>query len=99
MELQKYDEKIVYLKRAANKVADALSRETVSLKDFSIVESIPNELIVGAVREESEGTAELRQHSVYGKVKTNLKEERLDNDVTFPDVARKNKVADSTMNQ
>ncbi|XGW22880.1 hypothetical protein V3C99_005255, partial [Haemonchus contortus] len=72
-ELQKYDKKIVCLKGAANNVADALSRGAVSLKDLSIVESIPNELIVGAVREESEGTAELRQHSVYGKVITDWK--------------------------
>ncbi|XGW34306.1 hypothetical protein V3C99_018280 [Haemonchus contortus] len=99
LELQKYDVKIVYLKGAADKVADALSRGAVPLKDLSIVKSIPNELIVGAVLEESEWTTELRKHSVYGKVIADLEEGRLDNDVTFPDVARKYKVADFTMDR
>uniref|UniRef100_A0A7I4XWA6 RNA-directed DNA polymerase n=1 Tax=Haemonchus contortus TaxID=6289 RepID=A0A7I4XWA6_HAECO len=90
---------MVYLKGAANKVADALSRGAVPLKDLSIVKSIPNELVVGAVLEESKWAAELRKHSVYGEVTMGLEEGRLDNDVAFPDVARKYKVADFTMDQ
>ncbi|EYC34955.1 hypothetical protein Y032_1232g3776, partial [Ancylostoma ceylanicum] len=87
LELQKYNLKMVYLKGAANKVADALSRGTVNTQHVERSDSIPNELIVATISEENKWTSQLRNDPVYGKVITALENDDAQNKVEFPGVA------------
>ncbi|KAK6009174.1 integrase core domain protein [Ostertagia ostertagi] len=98
LELQKYNLKIIYLKGAANRVADALSRGAIPPNEEKMG-SIPNELIVAAAAEEPEWTTELRQNPGYAEVIANLENGKLDKDVMIPELFQKYKVADFVMDQ
>ncbi|EYB84337.1 hypothetical protein Y032_0318g2346 [Ancylostoma ceylanicum] len=99
LELQKYNLKMVYLKGAANKVADALSRGTVNTQHVERSDSIPNELIVATISEENKWTSQLRNDPVYGKVITALENDDAQNKVEFPGVARSYTTSDFVLFQ
>ncbi|KAL6726943.1 hypothetical protein Aduo_008868 [Ancylostoma duodenale] len=99
LELQKYNLKMIYLKGAANRVADALSRGATSPKYGDSEEPIPNELIVASATEESEWTRELRKHAIYGQIISDLEEGKLSHIVKFSETSRTYKVADFVMNR
>ncbi|KAL6723464.1 hypothetical protein Aduo_018469 [Ancylostoma duodenale] len=94
LELQKYNLKMVYLKGATNKVADALSRGLANTQDLERSDPMPNELIVGTMAEEHQWTSQLRTDSVYGKVITVLENDDVQHKVEFPGLARSYTTAD-----
>ncbi|EYC28494.1 hypothetical protein Y032_0007g3255 [Ancylostoma ceylanicum] len=94
LELQKYDIKIIYVKGAANRVADALSRGAVAHTELQQGNGIPNELIVGMISEDPPWTKELRKDATYGAIITALEQGQLNEDIALPNQKRKFKVAD-----
>ncbi|EYC36599.1 hypothetical protein Y032_0877g2818, partial [Ancylostoma ceylanicum] len=99
VELQKYNLKMIYLKGAANRVADAFSRGATSHQDSQFEEPIPNELIVASTTEESDWTRELREHPTYGQIMSDLEEGKLSGMVKSPGTSRTYRVADFVINR
>ncbi|KAL6723888.1 hypothetical protein Aduo_018844 [Ancylostoma duodenale] len=91
LELQKYNLKMIYLKGAANRVADALSRGATPVEDHTEKEHIPNELIVATTMEEPDWTRKLRRHPVYGQIMDDLEQGKLSRTVKFPEASQKYK--------
>ncbi|VDO06369.1 unnamed protein product, partial [Haemonchus placei] len=99
LELQKYNLEIIYLKGAANRVADALSRGAIPSDEEEKLGCIPNELIVAAALEEPEWTTELRKDPTYAEIIASLESGNLDRDVAIPTLSQKLKVADFVMDR
>uniref|UniRef100_A0A7I4YV80 RNA-directed DNA polymerase n=1 Tax=Haemonchus contortus TaxID=6289 RepID=A0A7I4YV80_HAECO len=98
LELQRYNLEIIYLKGAANRVADALSRGAIP-SDEEENGCIPNELIVAAALEEPEWTTELRKDLTYAEIIASLESGNLDRDVAIPKLSQKLKVVDFVMDR
>lgn len=84
----------MYVKGAANRVADALSRGAVVHTELQEDNGIPNELIVGMITEDPQRSKELRKDATYAEIITALEQGQLNDDVVLPNQKRKFKVAD-----
>ncbi|KAL6730064.1 hypothetical protein Aduo_001060 [Ancylostoma duodenale] len=96
LELQKYDLRMIYLKGAANKVADALSRGATSCDEVE-QSFVTDELIVAATTQDAEWLKLLRKDPVYSVVIKGLETGDLHGDVELRGYSRKLKVADFTL--
>lgn len=94
-EVQQYNVQVIYLKGAANKVADALSRGSVycelNKEHRSLAQA--NDTTVANISEEPSWTKELRSDPVYSKIIDALENGRTDMKVVLPGY-RRLKVAD-----
>ncbi|EYC38726.1 hypothetical protein Y032_0699g1624, partial [Ancylostoma ceylanicum] len=96
LELQKYDLRMIYLKGAANKVADALSRGATSCDEMEQPVTT-DELIVAVTTQDGEWLTHLRMDPVYSVVIKGLEAGNLHGDVELLGHSRKLKVADFTL--
>ncbi|VDO46921.1 unnamed protein product [Haemonchus placei] len=84
LKVQKYNLEIIYLKGAANRVEDVLSRAVIPSDEQEKLGYTSIELIVAAALEELEWTTELRHDPIYAEIIASLDSRNLDRDIAMP---------------